>query len=99
MTCDDYRAAASAELDGERDAGTDAELDADRTPAEHLARCAECAAWLAAARRLRALSLAAPGPSEEWSRRLVARVVEEAASSGGRPEPRTGADGVAHGSS
>ncbi|MCU7826133.1 hypothetical protein [Kitasatospora sp. DSM 101779] len=59
MTCADYRAATSAQLDGE-------------APADDRAvHCADCAEWLAAARRLQALTRAADGPSPEWTERLL----------------------------
>ncbi|MEV6208064.1 hypothetical protein [Kitasatospora sp. NPDC051914] len=59
MTCADYRAAASAQLDGEAPA-------TDGGP-----HCADCADWLAAAHRLQALTRAAPGPTEDWTRQLL----------------------------
>ncbi|MDH6122811.1 hypothetical protein [Kitasatospora sp. GAS204B] len=71
MTCADYRAAMSAHLDGEF-------TDDDGPPpsSSHPTRCADCAGWLAGARRLRALTLAAPGPCRHRSQRLVAAVLD-----------------------
>ena len=54
MTCDQYRESASARLDGEDPGLPDAALDA------HLAGCAGCTAWLAAAQRVTRLVRVAP---------------------------------------
>ncbi|MFE5587745.1 zf-HC2 domain-containing protein [Kitasatospora sp. NPDC056531] len=72
MTCADYRTAASARLDGELTGRPGDVPDLD----SHPARCADCADWLAAARRLRYIALAARGPSREWSDSLAARLVK-----------------------
>ncbi|GAB2719985.1 hypothetical protein [Kitasatospora kifunensis] len=85
MTCADYRAVISAHLDGELAAGPECFA--------HPSICADCAAWLAAARRLRELTLAARGPSSQRSQRLVDAVLNTVAAQG-----RAGDDGtsVAH---
>ncbi|MFE2912006.1 hypothetical protein ACFXI0_08685 [Kitasatospora indigofera] len=67
MTCAEYRAAMSARLDGE-DAGGAGGTNG------HEHSCADCARWLATARRLRDFSARAPGPSAEWSEGLLGRL-------------------------
>ncbi|MFC9327098.1 hypothetical protein [Kitasatospora sp. NPDC057015] len=64
MTCAEYRAAMSAHLDGEGGPG----------PGPHPDSCADCAQWLAVARRLRELASRAPGPSPAWSDGLLERL-------------------------
>lgn len=82
MTCAECRAALSAQLDGEAGEAWEAlEVDA------HLAECAPCRDWLTRARRLQALSRAAPGPSAEWSERLVAGLVCAAGGEGESGDP------------
>ncbi|MFF7636430.1 hypothetical protein ACFZB9_25265 [Kitasatospora sp. NPDC008050] len=72
MTCADYRLATSARLDGEPAAP-------DAPPcAAHAQACADCAQWLAGARRLRELTRAAAGPSAQRSQRLIAAVLDAA---------------------
>ncbi|PBC70914.1 hypothetical protein BX265_5474 [Streptomyces sp. TLI_235] len=78
MTCADHRDAISAQLDGE----TPADVDADIAP-----HCADCAEWLAAARRLQALTRAAPGPSPDWTERLLGGL---GLRGGGAPRPGDG---------
>ena len=78
MRCDQYRESASARLDGEAPPVGDAALDA------HLAGCAECAGWYAAANRLPELVLAARAePVPDRSAALLA-----AALPAGRPRWR-----------
>ncbi|TQF06833.1 zf-HC2 domain-containing protein [Kitasatospora acidiphila] len=84
MTCADCRAAMSAHLDGELAAGH----DAGPAYSAHLARCVDCADWLAGARRLRELVSAATGPSPQQTQRLVAAVLEAASR-----QARVGNDG------
>ncbi|MDH6115337.1 putative anti-sigma-YlaC factor YlaD [Kitasatospora sp. MAP12-15] len=71
MTCADYRAAMSAHLDGELADGP------DQGPqwSSHLVRCADCAAWLAGARRAQEMASAARSPSPQRSERIVAAVL------------------------
>ncbi|WP_327065122.1 zf-HC2 domain-containing protein [Kitasatospora sp. NBC_01250] len=70
MTCADYRLAISARLDGELGAH-------DALPcAAHARGCTDCAQWLAGARRLRELTRAAAGPSEQRSQLLVNAVLD-----------------------
>ncbi|GAA2247667.1 hypothetical protein GCM10010430_32480 [Kitasatospora cystarginea] len=71
MICAEYRTAVSARLDGER---TDVVADGAGLD-EHEERCADCRDWLAVARRLRALTAGAQGPSPEWSAGLVDRLL------------------------
>ncbi|GAA1123204.1 MULTISPECIES: hypothetical protein [Kitasatospora] len=83
MTCADHRAAISAQLDGE-------------APADGRgAHCADCAEWLAAARRLQALTRAAEGPSPEWTGRLLGSLGLGPAVAG----EAEGTDGTSHGGS
>ncbi|MCC9306144.1 hypothetical protein LN042_03310 [Kitasatospora sp. RB6PN24] len=75
MTCADCRAcraAMSAHLDGELAPGPEAAPE----HSAHLARCVDCADWLAGARRLRELTLTARGPSPQETQRLIAAVLE-----------------------
>jgi hypothetical protein len=93
MTCADYRAAISAHLDAHLDGEFDGELAVGPECFAHPSTCADCAAWPAAARRLHELTLAARGPSPQWSQRLVDAVLNAVAAQG-----RAGSDGnaVAH---
>ncbi|MEV8097548.1 hypothetical protein [Kitasatospora sp. NPDC085879] len=84
MTCADYRDAISAQLDGETPADPDPDADADIAP-----HCADCAEWLAAARRLQALTRAAPGPSPDWTERLLGSL---GLRGGGAPRSGDGTD-------
>ncbi|MFF1872684.1 hypothetical protein [Kitasatospora herbaricolor] len=70
MTCAEYRAATSARLDGEDGGGPGEAVGTNG----HEHSCADCAQWLATARRLRDFSAQAPGPSAEWSDGLLARL-------------------------
>lgn len=69
MTCDGYREAASARLDGEPIGMSGSALDA------HLATCAQCAAWLQTATRagrgLRITGVTLPDLSEAILQRVV----------------------------
>ncbi|MFD0259667.1 hypothetical protein ACFVH7_15490 [Kitasatospora indigofera] len=70
MTCAEYRAAMSARLDGEDAGGAVGAVGTNG----HEQSCADCARWLATARRLRDFSARAPGPSAEWSDGLLGRL-------------------------
>ncbi|KJK56503.1 hypothetical protein [Saccharothrix sp. ST-888] len=81
MTCADYRSAMSAQLDGERTGAALTPVGAGDGHGEgglaaHAEQCADCRDWLAAARRLRALTAGAQGPSAEWSAGLLDRLLE-----------------------
>ncbi|MFD7982907.1 hypothetical protein ACFV4M_05935 [Kitasatospora indigofera] len=73
MTCAECRAAMSARLDGEDAGGPGGAVGAVGTNG-HEHSCADCAGWLATARRLRDFSARAPGPSAEWSEGLLGRL-------------------------
>lgn len=69
MTCEEYRTALSAELDGE--ATGQGELDVRR----HLSDCAECGRWLAACWTLESVLVPANnrGRGDQWGGRGVSR--------------------------
>ncbi|WP_354644029.1 hypothetical protein [Kitasatospora camelliae] len=66
MRCGEFRDAVAAWVDGE--------AGGEPVGMGHLAGCAGCAEWVEGLRRLRSLTEAAPGPSEEWERGLLARL-------------------------
>ncbi|WP_280714132.1 hypothetical protein [Kitasatospora sp. MAP5-34] len=77
MNCADHCAGMSARLDGEPAAepgsGVDEGVALERLEA-HLAACADCGDWLAAALRLKVLARGAAVPSKVWTEQLVARL-------------------------
>ncbi|GAA1479852.1 hypothetical protein GCM10009624_02920 [Gordonia sinesedis] len=100
MRCEVAREALSARLDGEREAVPASRVD------EHLATCPECAAWCAAARRLR---FRAPDVQPDLTSRILAAARGTTPADGGgdpsepgrgrgataREQPATGSAGSA----
>ncbi|MGF1425422.1 hypothetical protein [Kitasatospora sp. LaBMicrA B282] len=92
MSCADFRSSMSAELDCE--AGD----ENHRRPPDraHLARCADCARWLADVRRLREVTRTAAGPTAQQEQRLLSAVLDALGTQGwAERDGVAGGDGTA----